>query len=131
MRKAVRKLRYLILACLLTTGIRPAVAGTVTVSFIHPENYTGASLQGRYETKADRWTLDQIGRYLESLGGRLGPQQVLTLDVLNVDLAGKSSGGGRTPTICAPYATFIRPELRCITGWQKAGGPCSKARRRS
>ena len=89
MRKAVRKLRYLILACLLTTGIRPAVAGTVTVSFIHPENHTDASLHGRYETKADRWTLDQIGRYLESLGGRLGPQQVLTLDVLNVDLAGK------------------------------------------
>ena len=89
MRKAVRKLPCLIIACLLTTSIKPAVAGTVTVSFIHPENYTDASLQGPYETKADQWTLDQIGRYLESLGGRLGPRQVLTLDVLNVDLAGK------------------------------------------
>src|ERR1044072_5152914 len=85
----MRKLPCLTLACLLTIDIIPAVAGTVTVSFVHPENYTDASLQARYETKADQWTLDEIGRYLESLGGRLGPQQVLTLDVLNVDLAGK------------------------------------------
>lgn len=85
----MRKLTSLIIACLLAVCITPAVAGTVTVSSVHPENYTDASLQGRYDTKADQWTLDQIGRYLESLGRRLGPQQVLTLDVLNVDLAGK------------------------------------------
>jgi Protein of unknown function (DUF3016) len=85
----MRKLPCLTLACLLTIDIIPAVAGTVTVSFVHPENYTDASLQALYETRADQWTLNEIGRYLESLGGRLGPQQALTLDVLNVDLAGK------------------------------------------
>ena len=85
----MRNLSCLTVACLLAAWMTPAVAGTVTVSFVHPENYTDANLQAPYETKADQWTLDEIGRYLESLGGRLGPQQVLTLDVLNVDLAGK------------------------------------------
>src|SRR5262245_38851999 len=89
LRSAMRKLLCLTVACLLTARIAHAVAGTVTVSFIQPENYTDASLQGRYETNADQWTLGELGRYLESLGRRLGPQQVLTLDVLNVDLAGK------------------------------------------
>jgi hypothetical protein len=83
------KLSCLIFACLLSAGIAPAIAGTVSVSFIHPENYTDASLEGRYDIRADQWTLDEIGRYLEGLGGRLGPRQTLTLEVLNVDLAGK------------------------------------------
>jgi hypothetical protein len=78
------------LASFLTTSTVPALAGTVTVSFVHPETYSDAGLQGRYEPTAEHWTLDQIGKYPESLGARyLGPQQVLTLEVLNVDLAGK------------------------------------------
>ncbi len=85
----MRKALSLIVVCVLLACVTPAVAGTVTVSFIHPETYTDASLSGGYETKADQWTLDEIGHYLESLGARLAPQQVLTLDVLNVDLAGK------------------------------------------
>ena len=52
--------------------------------------YTDARLSGGYRTRAEQWTLDQIGQYLESLGTRyLGAQQVLALEVLNVDLAGK------------------------------------------
>ena len=68
----------------------PGLAGTVNVSFIHPENFTDASLQGGYGTRAEQGTLDEIGRFFESLGPRyLKSQQVLTLDVLNVDLAGR------------------------------------------
>jgi Protein of unknown function (DUF3016) len=85
----MRKTPFFILGCVLLACITPAVAGTVTVSFIHPETYTDASLSGGHTTKADQWTFDEIGRYLESLGARLPPQQVLTLDVSNVDLAGK------------------------------------------
>jgi Protein of unknown function (DUF3016) len=85
----MRKLAGLTVAWLSVACITSAVAGTVTVSFVHPENYTDASLARPYETKADGWTLREIGRYLESLGGRLGQQQVLALDVFNVDLAGK------------------------------------------
>ena len=68
----------------------PGLAGTVNVSFIHPENFTDASLQGGYGTTAEQGTLDEIGRFFESLGPRyLKSQQVLALDVLNVDLAGR------------------------------------------
>jgi len=85
----MRKFACLTLTCLLVVLSTPAFAGTVIVSFVHPENYTDASLEGRYGPTADQWTLDQIGHYLEGLGGRLGPQQQLALHVLNVDLAGK------------------------------------------
>jgi hypothetical protein len=78
------------LASFLTTSTVPALAGTVTVSFVHPETYSDAGLRGGYGPTAERWTLDQIGQCLKSLGARyLGPQQVLTLEVLNIDLAGK------------------------------------------
>ena len=76
-------------AALLINAV-PGLAGTVNVSFIHPENFTDASLQGGYGTRAEQGTLDEIGRFFESLGPRyLKSQQVLTLDVLNVDLAGR------------------------------------------
>jgi hypothetical protein len=87
----MRKTVSAILVCLLMLGITPAVAGTVTVSFVHPETYTDASLSGGYGVKAEEWTLGEIGRHLESLGGRLGPQQVLTLDVRY-----RLAEGGRT-----------------------------------
>ena len=76
-------------AALLINAV-PCFAGTVNVSFIHPENFADASLQEGYRTRAEQGTLDEIGRFFESLGPRyLKSQQVLTLDVLNVDLAGK------------------------------------------
>jgi hypothetical protein len=75
---------------LLLASPLPSLAGTVHVSFVHPETYTDASLSGGYGIRAEQWTLDEIGRYLENLGARyLAPEQVLTLEVLNVDLAGK------------------------------------------
>ena len=68
----------------------PSLAGSVRVSFVHPETYTDASLSGGYGVRTEQWTLDEFGRYFESLGAHyLGPEQVLTLEVLNVDLAGK------------------------------------------
>jgi hypothetical protein len=68
----------------------PAIAGSMTVSFINPETYTDASLSNGYGPKADQSTLAEIGRYLEGLGARfLKPGEILSLKVLNVDLAGK------------------------------------------
>jgi hypothetical protein len=76
-------------AALLINAV-PGLAGTVNVSFIHPENFTDASLQGGYGTTAEQGTLDDIGRFFESLGPMyLKSGQVLKLDVLNVDLAGR------------------------------------------
>jgi hypothetical protein len=72
-------------AAALLINAAPGFAGTVNVSFIHPENFTDASLQGGYGTRAE-----QVGRFFESLGPRyLKSGQVLTLDVLNIDPAGR------------------------------------------
>jgi len=61
-----------------------AVAGTVNHS---PGKFHQRQPAGGLP---DQGTLDEIGRFFESLGPRyLKSQQVLTLDVLNVDLAGK------------------------------------------
>jgi hypothetical protein len=68
----------------------------VNVSFIHPENYTDASLQGGYGLSAEEATLKELGHFLESLGPRyLKSGQVLTLEVLNIDLAGRIEWWGR------------------------------------
>jgi hypothetical protein len=84
------KLASMSLALCLATSTMPAFAGTVIVSFVSPENYSDANLWGGYGPTAERWTLDEFGRYFEILGARyLGPQQVLKLDILNIDLAGK------------------------------------------
>ena len=73
----------------LMAGSMPADAETV-VSFVHPEQFTDAALQGGYGLKAEQPALSEIARYLESLGTRyLGTRQTLAIDVMNVDLAGK------------------------------------------
>jgi hypothetical protein len=80
----------LALSGFLMLDIAPAKAATVTVSFIHPETYTDAAWSGGYSIKAEQPTLDEISRYLETLGDRyLGPGQALAIEVLNVDLAGQ------------------------------------------
>jgi hypothetical protein len=86
----MHKVVSLSLVCFLLASTIPAIAGMVSVSFIRPGTYTDASLSADYGIKAEQSTLAEIGRYFESLGARyLEPQQVLTLEVLNVDLAGK------------------------------------------
>jgi len=86
----MNRLISLSLLLFLAANAAPASAGAVTVPFVNPENYSDANLWGGYRPTVDRWTLDEIGRYFESLGTRyLGPQQVLRLDILNIDLAGK------------------------------------------
>ena len=88
-RARVKLLPVAVVGLLLASPV-PGVAGAVQVSFLHPGTYTDASLSGGYGARAEQWTLGEIGRYLESLGARyLGAEQVLTLEVLNVDLAGK------------------------------------------
>jgi Protein of unknown function (DUF3016) len=67
----------------------PAGAETV-VSFIHPKQFTDASLYGGYGLESEQPALTGIARYLESLGSRyLGSHQALVIDVTNIDLAGQ------------------------------------------
>src|SRR4051794_8567170 len=73
----------------LIAGSMPASADTV-VSFVHPEQFTDASLSGGYGPKVEQPALSEIARYLGSLGTRyLGTRQTLGIDVMNVDLAGQ------------------------------------------
>jgi hypothetical protein len=72
---------------LIALAAHPARAG-VDVSFVHPENYTDA---GRRDgAKADAATLADLARHLKQLGERsLKPSQTLTIEVLDIDLAGR------------------------------------------
>jgi hypothetical protein len=83
-------LMALSVASVLLPNAGSSLAETVNVSFIHPENYTDASLQGGYGLSAEEATLKELGHFLETLGPRyLKSGQVLTLEVLNIDLAGR------------------------------------------
>lgn len=62
----------------------------VTVSFDHPERYTDAGLYNGYSAKARAATMNELQRYLEQLGARyLKPDQVLSVEVRDIDLAGR------------------------------------------
>jgi hypothetical protein len=86
---AVRCTFVVSLSSILIATISSANAETV-VSFIHPERFTDASLNGGFGPESEQPALTGIARYLESLGGRyLGSHQSLVIEVTNVDLAGQ------------------------------------------
>ncbi|MGC3965634.1 MAG: DUF3016 domain-containing protein [Rhodocyclaceae bacterium] len=64
-------------------------AGSVTVRFISPDEYTDGDPRGGMPTKG---VLEAFQRYFESAGGkRLRDGQQLTIEVLDIDLAGEIS----------------------------------------
>ena len=77
--------------CLLAAlGVPSAYAG-LEVRFIQPEHYTDIGDR----SDADR-ILKEFDQYLNMLGARyLGPRQRLTIDILDIDLAGRVEMLGR------------------------------------
>ena len=88
-RIAVRRGLVLSLSSMLIATVSSANAETV-VSFIHPERFADASLNGGHGLESEQPALTGIAQYLESLGGRyLASHQSLIIEVTNVDLAGQ------------------------------------------
>ena len=62
----------------------------VSVSFIEPESYSDANLDGSYRAQAGDKGLNDIQRHLEMLGERyLASGQELRVEILDIDLAGR------------------------------------------
>ena len=73
-------------------GPTPALAG-VKVRFVNPERYTDADFSGPGSSEV---TLAVFRAYFETLGRRLlAPGQDLSIDVLDIDLAGEYVPRGR------------------------------------
>jgi len=72
-----------LLALLAASGGARAT-GKVEVHFIEPQKYADA---GRFTVDRER-TMSALGEFMESLGKELPDGQLLTLDVLDIDLAG-------------------------------------------
>ena len=98
----------LLMAALL--GPSPGFAG-VKVRFINPERYTDADAYGGGSREA---TLAEFRAYLETLGRRLlAPGQNLSIDVLDIDLAGQDEPRARgTETRVMRDVTPPRIKLR-------------------
>lgn len=71
----------------LAAGLLPAAqaAGTVEVTWLHPEQYADA---GRSVIDRER-TLQALGEHLQQLGRKLPDGQTLRLEVLDLNLAGE------------------------------------------
>jgi hypothetical protein len=78
----------LVAGALIAAVLAPSASlAGVQVRFFNPERYTDAGSYGGRSTDA---TLVVFRTYLERLGARfLAPGQTLTIDVLNIDLAGQ------------------------------------------
>ncbi len=78
----------------------------VTINFIAPENYTDVSLSGAHTDRMRDSVLDSLRDYLVSLAKDKLPQgQRLTIDVLDIDMAGRTEPW-RTPNLT--NTRFIR-----------------------
>ncbi len=79
------------LSCLaLTLGSTAATAAVTKVTFERPESYTDAALRGDLGVDPNGFALHEIASTMRRLGDRyLAPGQVLTIRVLDVDLAGE------------------------------------------
>ncbi|HWB50594.1 MAG TPA: DUF3016 domain-containing protein [Stellaceae bacterium] len=86
----MRRLAILAL-CSALTGMGSGIAAAeVQVTFVAPEHYTDASLYNGYGAAGRAPALRQIEQTLHRLGERyLRPSQRLSVDVLDVDLAGR------------------------------------------
>lgn len=98
---------------LATTQASPGRAEAV-VTFLHPEAFTDASLDGIRPASARSPALAALRRHLERLGQLLPPGQVLRIEILDVDLAGMPdpwASASHRPRLATP-ATWPRIRLR-------------------
>lgn len=84
---ATLRLAMTALCCL---GAQAWAAQNLSVSFVHPENYTDASYSRLYGGERDRQSVQQaIEQHLHQLAERhLPPDRTLRIEVLDIDLAG-------------------------------------------
>ncbi len=122
MRRATRSIA---LSCGLVLAAAAAqAAGSVRVSFVHPEGFSDARDAG-----PDRdVNLRELKRYLEALAARhVGDGQTLTIEVLDVDLAGElrfSRRATRELRVLNGRADWPRIKLR--TTLESAGQPARR-----
>ncbi|MHB8668656.1 MAG: DUF3016 domain-containing protein [Burkholderiales bacterium] len=90
MRANLHRLVFLLCLCLWATSAGAAV----TVSFVHPEDYTDI---GTYRGEPNA-AMKEIAAFLKQLGARyLPPGQLLKIQVLDVNLAGSLRYSSRAP----------------------------------
>ncbi|SOY94476.1 conserved exported hypothetical protein [Cupriavidus taiwanensis] len=65
-------------------------AGTLSLTFVHPETYTDAAYRSDYGSEKDRaQVMNDIRRHFDKLAARYLPEgYALSIEVLDVDLAG-------------------------------------------
>jgi hypothetical protein len=79
----------ILLACLVLASVA-AHAGTVMVTFVQPEKFTDATLDGDNRMVGRQPVLNAIRTYLEALGTKdLKPNETLAIEVTDIDLAGR------------------------------------------
>jgi hypothetical protein len=85
-----------ILSAFIAMAATGAHAGTVTVTFLHPEKFTDASLDGDGRMRSIEPVLAEFRAYLETLGTKdLKPDQSIAIEVTDIDLAGRCEPWGR------------------------------------
>ncbi|MBP0494562.1 DUF3016 domain-containing protein [Roseomonas indoligenes] len=91
---------------LMVAGAPGAMAGEARVSFVAPERFTDASLNGRRSVDADAPALRELAAHIGRLAqGGLPAGQTLEVEVTDVDLTGQIE----------PWR-IDNPDLRVVTG---------------
>jgi hypothetical protein len=87
---AMQSMKHLALVALFVAMAPAAAFADVKVNFVNPERYTDANLRHSYGKSAKEPTMREIEKYLSRLGdAHLAPGDKLTIDVIDIDLAGR------------------------------------------
>lgn len=105
----IRKTLFGVTLAVLILAPGASFAG-VKVRFVNPERYSDA---GSFDAGGRDATLSALRAHIEKLGaGRLAPGQNLTIDVLNIDLAGENEPRGRTLSDVRIVRDVTPPRIR-------------------
>src|SRR5262245_38394515 len=78
-----------VLSCLAVALSANAACATTKINFANPQSFTDAKLYGDYGTRSWQLAVDMIATFMKRLGDRyVDGRQVLTIEVLDIDLAG-------------------------------------------
>jgi hypothetical protein len=105
----IRKTLFGVTLAVLILAPGASFAG-VKVRFVNPERYSDA---GSFDAGGRDATLSALRAHIEKLGARrLAPGQNLTIDVLNIDLAGENEPRGRTLSDVRIVRDVTPPRIR-------------------
>lgn len=126
---AIQPLRVLVCSAVLLAASTAASAAALHVVFVQPETYTDAGYSSAVPGDRERSQVRRdVGEHLAKLAERyLAPDQALTIEVLDIDLAGRMDPFVRSGSELRVVTDVTGPRIRLRYTLTRNGQPVAGA----